>query len=492
MAYTANIKRPQYNSNNNSGNNNQNSFDRLITVLDIDPVKKAIYAEDDTGKKYEVIVNAEEFAKQEAAIARKGTDTRAINWMGHNIDAKMKKNIASGSKLVLKKSKVIQRDNGEGYAKTEVHRVNGVPNPEPDKTYQTVVTMNYRMKDGKKVMSRVQDWKYQGEFKGIDINNEEGLAQLSAAIDESASFYGQKIGEFNIVKPTIGFQFRALVKTDRTYSVDGSPIFDAVDFSLPFSWIPGPTGEDGKEIKGQARPPSGNDMMEMLGGFADYISSKEHFSEMMNDMRIEVVPFYSFPAGMTDNMQLTSGIPEQDIHSDKNPLYQLAHAVSFIDMEQTEQLVGSNAAVKGIIQLSGNKLVKVNGRAEEIPNYWVNQIHANNVRGHVHAFIRTSDGFKVEPVEQLKLQRNEKKEQYLAEKSAPSAAPAAYSAPVAQTAPVQTYSAPPASVQPAMESADDEMFDPFSAPPAAAPAAAEAPESSEAPAVKKFSFGKKA
>lgn len=474
MAFTAGISRPQA-TQGNTNQNQQGSFDRLLTITGYDTAKSYMYAEDSKNIKYEIFVNQEEVLRADAGIAAKNLDVTKSSYLGHKIDEKMKKTMPVGSKVIVQKSKVIEKDNGNGAKKTEVHRLVRVTEPEEDKTYEGVFSVTYRIKDNKKIVARVYDW----TLNGIDVNNQEGLDELKAKMDKFAALSGTQIGEFNVTAPTYGVQFRALAPNDKkTY--DNSPTVEAVDLSAPFDWIPGPLDESGKEIKAQAHPISGDEMLSFLDQYIDYISSHEAFKDNINDMRIEVVPYKILPASNNDNMILTKGEPSKDIHADKNPLYQLAHRVSFADIENSDQgrIVGRNSAVKGIIQITGNKLEKVDGKPVEIPSNWVNRLHANNIRGHAHSFIRTEDGVKVEVHERLKLQplvsnnANHTKEGQ--ESYAPSPAPARAPAPMVAPSPVST-------------AAEDPEFDPFNDTPVSSTPVKE--QSVETPPAKVSRFG---
>jgi hypothetical protein len=481
MAFTAGISRPQMNQG-NSNTNQQNTFDRLLTITDYDTSKGYMYAEDDKGVKYELFVNQEEVLRADKGIADKKLDVTKTSYLGHKIDEKMKKTMPVGSKVIVQRSRVVEKDNGNGFKKTEVHRVVRVTEPEPHKTYEGIFTLNYRIKDGKKIVARVQDW----AANGIDVNNQTGLDDLKAKMDESAALSGTQIGEFNVTAPTYGVQFRALAPTDRkTY--DNKDILEVVDSSIPFDWMSGPLDEAGKEIKNQAHPISGDEMLSILDQYIEHISSHEAFKDKIDTMRIEVVPYKVLPASNNENMGLTKGDPEKDKHADKNPLYQLSHRVSFVDMENSDEgkIMGRNSAVKGIIQITGDKLEKVNGKPVEIPSNWVNRLHANNIRGHVHAFVRAEDGTKVEPHERLKLQQTVQNTQnndqgggYQAPAQAPARAPAPAQAP-----------APVAAPAPVSTAVDDPEFDPFQSDAPSAPAPA--PAATDAAPARVSRFGQR-
>lgn len=469
-AFTGGIKRPQVQSQSGDNNQQQNQYDRLVTVLGYNTQAKTLACEE-KGKKFEVFVNPEEVIRGDKVAAQMGIDN-SKNWMGHSIDAQMEKNYPVGSKLILQRSRVHKKDNGQGMAVTEVQRVIGVPNPEPDKTFQGILTLTARTDENRhKRVARVQHW----QNRGIDINDSEALDALKEQMNEASARNGEKIGEYSVTRPTIGVQFRALMKTDRIYAVDNSAIWEVVDSSIPFDWMPGPMDESGKEIKSQAHPITGEEMLAFVEQYADYIQNHPQFKDHVEDMQVEVCAYKSYPASNNKQLQLTFGEEKRDQHAEKNPLYQLSHRKSYVDMAQSELIQGRNYAVNGIIQISPNKLEKVNGKPVEIDSYWVNNVHANHTKGHVFSLIRTSQGHKAEPHAHLKL-INEKKAENEATPDAPSKP--AYTAPASQAASAPVT--PVAAAEPVRQAPQPEIdldegdFDPF-APVSEAPAAASAP-----------------
>jgi hypothetical protein len=464
-AFTGGIKRPQVQ--NQSGENNnqqQNQYDRLVTVLGYNTEAKTLVCEDEKGKKYEVFVNPEEVIRGEKAATAMSID-RTKTWMGHSIDKQMEKNYPAGSKLILQRSRVHKKDNGQGMAVTEVQRVIGVPNPEPDKTFQGIFTLTARTDENRlQRVARVQHW----QEKGIDVNDESAIQALKQQMDESSVNLGQKIGEYNVTLPSVGVQFRALMKTDRPDPYYQGPnkedafIYEVVNTSIPFDWMPGPLDESGKEIKSQAHPITGDEMLEFMDAYIAYISEHEQFKDHIDDMIVEICAYRSYPASNNKQLQLTFGEQNRDQHAEKNPLYQLSHRKSYVDMDQTADglIQGRNYAVRGIIQISPNKLEKIGGKPTEIPSYWVNNLHANSTKGHVMALVRTSQDYKAEPHANLKLIVEAKKEQSNDAAPAPARAQAP-SAPAPAAAP-----AAPVRHEPQPQ-ADLDDFDPFATPEAA-------------------------
>jgi hypothetical protein len=468
MAFTGGITRAKSGSNNGTGQKQQqNSYDRLVEVTGYDLPRKVMYAKDDNGKEFEVYINPETVVRAEQNNREKGYDLKNVNWQGHSIDAKMERGVPAGSKAVLLRSKVIKKDAGNGKSSVEAHWIGGVPNPEPDKTFQGIISVSYRIKDNKKRINRAFVW----QRLAIDSNDGTAIEKLKEEIDTQNSLNQQKIkglkGEYTSSVPTIGVQFRALMKTDKLYSVDNQPIYEVVDTSSPFSWIPGPLDEEGNEIRNQAHSLTGDEMLAYAEGYVEHISNHPAFSEHLNEMKVEICPFRVYPASENDANLLNTARPAND---DKNPLFQMAHRRNFLDMDQTDQIEGMNAGVNGILQCGPSKTDKVGGVLTEIPQYWVSKIHANNARGHVHSFVRTSEGNKAEPHPSLALIKTEQLSH-----TASGVSHVADSQPQHHQEPEQVVSRPQQSAPAAVQSKvdlddpfgdDDDAFNPLSAPPA--------------------------
>lgn len=392
MAFTAGISRPK--TNNFSGNQ-QKKFDRLLTVLNYDTSKATLYGEDNDGIKYEVIVDPELVIKIDKNSKQ---DAGKASYLSHKIDDKMKKEMPVGSKVVVSRSTILSKDNGAGYKKAQVERVNKVGNPEPNKTFEGLFTLTYRTHEGFKKVAHIQHW----QEKGIDINDDSSLQELAKKINAQAQLYGTKVGDRIVNIPTYGVKFRALQKSDRNN--DLGPIYIQVDSSIPFDWIR-TSDEDGNS---KGHPLTGDEMLSIAEQYIEHISNHEGFKDNIENMKIEVVPYQNYMASDNKNMELTFGNPERDKNAWRNPLYQFSHRESFVDMEHSDdgRLIGKNNAVKGIIQLSDDKIEKINGKLEEIPVNFVSRLYANGVDGHVDAFVRTSDGNKVELHDSLKLIAN--------------------------------------------------------------------------------------
>lgn len=462
-AFTGGIKRPQVQSQSGgNGDQQQRPYDRLVTVLGYNTDARTLACEEPSGKKFEVFVNLDEYARGEKTAIQMNVD-RSKTWMGHSIDKQMEKNYPAGSKVILQRSRVHKKDNGQGMAVTEVQRVIGVPNPEPDKTFQGIFTLTARTDENRmKRVARLQHW----QNRAIDLTNTDALEELKVQMDEAAARNGEKVGPNHMhTRPTIGVQFRAAIKTDRKFQVDNSPIFEVVETSIPFDWMPGPLDESGKEIKSQAHPIKGEEMLDLAPQFYDYMENHPQFKEAFasGEVIVEACPYKSYPASNNKQLQLTFGEPARDAHAEKNPLYQLSHRKSYVDFAQTELIQGRNYAVNGIVQISPNKLEKIGGKPVEIDSYWINNVHANHTTGHVMAMVRTSEGFKAEPHANLKLIFEKKAEG----EGAPAAVPAAPARTPAASAPAPAPTAAPARPAPQPQVDMDDDFDPFASPEAA-------------------------
>ena len=407
MAFTAGVG---LNKNFNRSNNqysNQNSRDEKVIIDGYDLSKAIMFAHRDDPKnprQFEITIKKSEVLRSEEALKTKGARPENYGWMGHSIDDKMKKKFPEGTTIILSRATQVAMNKETGRAVLEAFRVNSVNVPE--KTFTGIFSVSSRIKDGVDRISRIQSW----TENGINVNNTEALELLRNEINEAASFYGQKVGEFSVTKPNIGFQFRTMMKTDKEYEFakEDVPktIYEAVDLSIPFDWIPGAPADGGGTISGSGHLVSGDEMMQYVKDYTNYIRNHPSFKDQFENLKIEICSYDLYLASAQDNMQLTFNSP-LDAHKDKNPLYQLAHRKSYLDLEQGEMIEGRNAAVNGILQVTADKIAKVDGKLVEVPNNWAVRLHANNYRGHVHAFVRTQEGEKVVVHPSLALLKND-------------------------------------------------------------------------------------
>lgn len=455
MAFTAGVSRPKINTNNGDYKRIKNSFDRLLTIEDYDLPNHAILAYDDKGIKYRITVNQEVFLNNEAYFQKSDKDYSTVQFFGHKIDQKMKTSLPAGSKFVAHKSTVLSKDDGRGYKTTEIERVYDVKCPDPDKTFEGVFTASYRMEEGKARVSHIQHW----NRNGINVNSSDDIEKLKDLMDEALSINGKKIGSQTVTVPTYGVQFRTLKATDRKFELDGSDkkVFEVVDTSIPFDWLT-LEDENGNPIKDQAHMITGDEMVNYAEQYIEHISTHPDFQEYTDSLSIEICYYKVYPASKNDNMVLTKGIPDKDKNADKNPLYQLTHATSYVDLDNSDtgRLVGKNNAVRGIIQISENKPEKVNGKFEEVQVNWVSRLHAYSTRGHVHSFIRTYDDQKAEPHEKLKLKPNAKKEESYSNQNSNTGAE--------QSSTSSSVKATSNSLPPTPPQVNTDSFDPFADP----------------------------
>lgn len=150
--------------------------------------------------------------------------------------------------------------------------------------------------------------------------------ELAAKIDEAGKDFGVKKVMQLLLNQQLVFN-STLMKTDKTYpyAKEGEPkeVYEVVDVSQPFDWIPGKTDEDGKEIKGAAHPITGDEMIGFAESYFQYVTEdNENFKDIVSDLKFEVY-YHSYPATKSDALQLTTGNKDKDKNADRNPLYQL-------------------------------------------------------------------------------------------------------------------------------------------------------------------------
>ena len=386
------------NANKGGGDNYQQAIDRLVIVDKYDLANRKIYCTDKKdGRKMIAHIDPIQYAR-DVEYYSKNSREGYTGPQGHSIDSIMEKEYPVNSPVILKYTKILKKDDGAGFSICEANRVSAVNNPEDDKTFYCLVGVRLRVdEEGQICVARGSLFKRE---KGIDFNDETEVEAVAKMIDERNSVSSRMVGEFRETLPSYGVQYRALMlspEKDRT----GSDKYIAVNESTLFDWMEGPAGEDGKEIKEQAHLLTGQEFLSYFEDYAAYIESHPKYSAHVKDMRIEAILYESAPASRNKNLRLGS---KDDENVKKKLMYKLGSTPCFVDQEQTTSINHDNYVVRGIVQFSANKLEKVAGKPVEIQSYWLNNIHINGFKGSPHAFIRTSDGLKVEVAPELKLQ----------------------------------------------------------------------------------------
>lgn len=386
------------NANKGTTNNFQQPIDRLVVVDKYDLANRKIYCTDKKdGRKMIAHIDPVQYAR-DVEYYSKNPREGYNGPLGHSIDGVMEKEYPVNSPVILKYTKILKKDDGAGFAVCEANRVAPVSNPEDDKTFYCLAGVRLRVdEEGFVCVARVSLWKRE---TGIDFNNEEDVNAVAALIDERNSVSSRMVGEFRETLPSYGVKYRALMLSPEK-DTDGKDKYIKVNESTFFDWMEGPEGPDGKEIKEQAHLLTGQEFISYFEDYAAYIENHPKYSNHVKNMRIEATLYESAPASRNKNLRLGQ---KDDPKVKTKLMYKLGSTPSYVNQEQTTMINHDNYVVRSIVQFSGNKLEKVAGKPVEIQSYWVNNLHINGFKGNVDAFIRTSDGLKVEVAPELKLQ----------------------------------------------------------------------------------------
>ncbi len=438
MTFTAN--QPQYSAK-QSNYQAQRPIDRLVTVISVDPkAATAMVLDEKANKKFQVFIDPEVVVERDKKNMDR--DIATVKYMGHKIDEKLAKNFPAGSKMIVKQSIVTKKE--DEYSLLKANNIKSVTAPEPDKTYHGLFSVTYRIDKSSGVKKELVGRIYSHDLKGINLFDEQAVDKLANEIDEALKGQNEQMGEFRVTKPTIGVRFVTLKKNGA--DATGAPVYESINSSLFFDWMKGASDENGNEMKDQAHALTGAEFKQLADMYKEYIE-RQPMMENINpeDVEVEVRPYRSYPASTNDNLLLTNP---------KSPLYRMSHSEARCSLDDELTVTGKFMGVSGIIQISPNKPVKVGGQWTEVPIYWANNLHANGYNGHIDAFIRTSEGYKVNVHESLKFIKDgtEKTNSEGGEKKD---MPPSVRQSNAQAAPSPAPSAP---------AADDDEFDPFNTP----------------------------
>lgn len=380
MAFTGGITKTVTEKSGNGGKFQQSQNDRLVTVVGYNLANSMVEVVDEDGRKFEVSIPTDVVNENEARVKEKKVVNAA--WYGHLIDEKMEKAIPPGKKMILEKFKIVRNvtKNEEKVYIGHANRIINVTCPEPDKTFKGIFTVSVQVKDGVERIGNVQQW----AENGVDVNDDAGVESLKTQMREVLADWGTEVHGQRVVKPRMGFQFRAMIPTSED-------VFQVVDTSGAFDWIP----EEKADGTKTGRPLDEEMFENLLGGYIEYI--QEAYPDVIDDMKMEICSYKSFRAGP---MSQYMAVPKSEF----SPIYQLAHTKTRLSSKEENSVVeGKSWAVNGIIEISEDKAVKTPDKKFEVaPLYYVKRLHANNPKGHVHAWVRSSDGKKCEPHDMLK------------------------------------------------------------------------------------------
>lgn len=338
----------------------------------------------------EVTIDPEAVERGKKNAAEKDL-TNTIQFQGHSIDEKMASRLPANKnkKVVLEKAKQVrvQTVDGKKVYHLQAQRVINVPNEEPDRFFQGTFTVSAN-RDGTRVNS-VQHW----SDKAISVDDQENIDKLAAQMDEILSNYGEKMHDKPLILPTIGIQLRTIVphKDEKNEEV----AFMTVDTSGALDHVPAVKDESTGEYIKQAHPLDSETFRQYVEGYKEHIAN--NFAEEYPEYRIEITPYYNYKASPMSNTLVLK-------ENKWDPISQMATCKTRLSQDEDRYVQGKNWAVRGIIQISGDREYRVTPRQIEfIPTYFVNKLHANNIKGHVQAWVRSSEGQKV--VVHEKLQR---------------------------------------------------------------------------------------
>lgn len=305
---------------------------------------------------------------------------------GHLIDDKMARDMPPGGLAVIERSEVkgkMTKDQEEVF-QIEGQRVINVPNTEPGKVIEGIITVS----SWDKKVNFIQHW----NERAISGDNEEGIEKLSHLMDEAVENYGKKVGpagkERSMVRPSVGIQLRAIVP----FSDPENPRtkYQVIDTSGPLDYIPAQKDDSGEVVQA-GHPLDSENFKQYLQGYTDYV--KENHP---GDVRVEICPYFNYPAS---SQSATLAIKDNA----NDPIAQMASAETRLSQDDDSKWVGKNWAVKGILQISRDSEIREGRQITFVDAFYVNKIHANNIKGHVHSWVNSEDGGKTVP--HPKLQR---------------------------------------------------------------------------------------
>lgn len=365
----------------NSGPNQRRRFiDMLVKIDSYDLAQRQMNCTDESGAKLMVQIRPDTIERNvKRAKELAGTRPQAPKWEGYLIDQRMAESLPPGQKIVIEKAEKTRsiQHNGQTMGVVQSDRIINISDPSPEKTFEGLFSISTYQNH----VFHVQRW----EEKAASIDDLAQIDRIKAVLDEGSQAFLNKE-----LRPHYGVQFRVVQPP-----VNASDNCVVIDTSPPFDWIPRQFDANQQEIAA-GRPLDGPKFMELLfdetEGYMGYVRSS-FSAEQFPGVFIEVCPYINYRAGPRSRYM---AIPEKTF----DPLYELANTQTRLAIGDETFAQGKNVAVKGVLQLSADQ-VDLQTRTFKPRNIAV-RLHATGPKGHVHAWIRTSDNRKTQPHEALK------------------------------------------------------------------------------------------
>lgn len=363
------------------------SYDLATNTMRATQTIKGLNGAEDRELVLDIKIAEDAIARNNKSAIEKGLE-QTSKFKGHLIDDKMARDMPPGGLAVIERSEIkgkITKDQEEVF-QIEGQRVINVPNPEPGKVVEGIITVSA----WDKKVNFVQHW----NETAVSGDDQEGIESLSKLMDEAVENYGKKVGpagkERSMVRPSVGIQLRAIVP----HSDPENPKtkYMVIDTSGPLDYIPAQK-DDAGEVVQPGHPLDSENFKQYLQGYTDYVNENHNAN---GDVRVEICPYFNYPAS-SQSTTLTIKDNAND------PIAQMASAETRLSQDEDSKWVGKNWAVKGILQISRDSEIREGRQITFVDAFYVNKIHANNIKGHVHSWVNSSDGGKTVP--HPKLQR---------------------------------------------------------------------------------------
>jgi hypothetical protein len=364
MAFTSNIAQRQSNT---SKTYTPIKRDMLMLVTGYDLEKYTIMGTLSDGRKIEVTINAE-------AFARGVKSERDAPYQKHRIDKKMSEKIPANGKTyaILENAEVLRKGKNDVriVSANRVHMAGSNKN----KVIETLIT--FTMNHKHKKVERVQSWS-PDSFLIDNVDKEnifmEQLNRFSELHRAEESKLEVKKSSFWL--PYAGFELKTLKvpfnPVDQTEIIDLSGRFETTNKEEVvneevFQFRNQITADEYKTIKNQ---------------YESYV--KATYGE---DVRIEVCTYISYPVS-----QYLTDLDFNSVEDGKyNPFLRMATAKSKLSLNEAIEVEGGNYGCWGIIKIAPDALNQETGEVKK--QYYVSSIFVNTTaKNFVHQKIKTED-----------------------------------------------------------------------------------------------------
>lgn len=345
-------------------------YDHLVTIEEIDPIKNHLIGTNNMGKRAMYFINTEAMARQD----RSTVNNKDLKWVGHRINADMKKELPVGHRVIMERTTFKSYiDSADGkmpvYESTKV--INSTVQT-PEKLFTGIFTA----REGFGTDAGRAGWIYSWDKTGIDVNDTAAIDALGAKLDAQLA-----VQESGAHFQPLGFLLRFMRPVEDK--------FEVIESSHAMDYIPKQKDDSGNVIS-KARGLGSNDLTASIDAFKSYIATAH---PGITSGVIDVCVFTNYKAG---KYAKTLVIPEQSW----KPITKLCRSEYKLSADG-DAFVGQLHGAVGIMQLTEDAF-DFKTKQLQVRNFAA-ALHINGYNADVRALVLAPNGSKTKLADGLKI-----------------------------------------------------------------------------------------